>query len=92
MTAMDDKIKELEKALETSLSESMLLKEVLAPFALFAKPAAIMLAGGDPDKIAAVLLEHGNQSLSLGAFLMARDVFDEVGLEALKRRQVVKGI
>lgn len=65
---MADRIAELETALEAALAESLALREVLAPFAFFAKPAAIELAGGDADRIATVLLEHKHQSLGLGAF------------------------
>ena len=72
------KIKELSTALEAAVAENMTLREVLAPFALFAKPAAIELAGGNKDHIGTVLLEHEHQSLSLGGFLMAREVWDEL--------------
>ena len=77
---LDDKqcICQLEGALEVALAESMMLQEVLAPFAFFAEPAAIELAGGDRDKIATVLLKHEHQSLVLSAFLMAREVWDEI--------------
>ena len=61
---MTDHIAELETALEAALAESMALQEVLAPFALFAKPAAIELAGGDRDRIGTVLLKHKHQSIS----------------------------
>lgn len=75
---MSDEAKKLNAALEKTVAENMALREVLAPFAFFCKPAAIKLAGGDPDKIGTVLLKHKHQSISLGCFLMAREVWDEL--------------
>ena len=67
-----------EAKIEQLLVENMNLREVLAPFALFAEPAAVEIAGGDADKFGTVLLVHHHQSLSLGAFLMAKEVWDEL--------------
>ncbi len=87
MSEMDDK-------LEEALAENLALRQVLTPFALFAKPAAVELAGGDPDKIGAVVVGYEHQSLVLGAFQMAREVYDELSpvtdahLEAEEARSV----
>ncbi len=56
----------------------MAMQEVLGPFALFARPAAVEMAGGDESKIAAVVAQYGTQSLGLGAFIFAREVWDEL--------------
>ena len=56
--------------------ENELLWQLLAPFALFAKPAALEIAGGDPNKIGKTIVQQGNQALCWGAFLMAREEWD----------------
>ncbi len=53
------------------------MREALAPFAMFARPAALAIAGGDDDNIGATVVEHEHQSLSWGAFLMAHKVWNE---------------
>lgn len=75
---MGEREKELDAALEKAMADIMTLQQVLAPFVFFYEPAAVALAGGDPDKIGTVLLKHGHQSLSLGAFRMAREEWDEI--------------
>ncbi|MCK5013190.1 MAG: hypothetical protein KAS66_05180 [Candidatus Omnitrophica bacterium] len=71
--------------LEQLREENELLWQLLAPFALFAKPAALEIAGGDPDKIGKSVIQHENQALCWGAFLMAREEWEKMIAEREKQ-------